>query len=66
MRRYRNAKDVFKEGPLWSLEEIPNEDEITITIDVEDELLGTDNGATVIEFDIQNNSSLREKRKKRP
>jgi RNA polymerase primary sigma factor len=66
VRRHRNAKDVFKKDPLWSLEEIPNEDGITIAIDVEveDELLSRYNVATVIEFDIQNSSPLVEEKRK--
>ncbi|MGE5446456.1 MAG: RNA polymerase sigma factor RpoD/SigA [Ignavibacteriales bacterium] len=63
MRRHRNAKDVFKKDPLWSPEEVPNEDQITIVIDAEDELLSTENEASVIEFDIQNNSSPLEARR---
>jgi RNA polymerase sigma factor (sigma-70 family) len=58
MRRHRNVRNV-KKDPLWSLEEIPDEDGITIAIDVEDEIPSTDNGMTVIE--VQNGSSLEEK-----
>ncbi|MBI2486581.1 MAG: sigma-70 family RNA polymerase sigma factor [Deltaproteobacteria bacterium] len=65
MRRSRSAKDVLKKDPIWSLEEIPNEDGMTIAIDVEDELLGMYNGATVIDSDIQNGSSLEEKGKEK-
>ena len=65
MRRHRNAKDVFKKDPLWSLEEIPNENKITITVDAEDALFSRYNEAPVIERDIQNSSSLEEKRKER-
>ena len=65
MRRHRNAIDVFKKDPPWNLGGIPNEDDITIAIDGEDKLHSTYNGATVSEFDIQNSSSLGEKRKEK-
>jgi RNA polymerase primary sigma factor len=65
MRRHRNAKDVFQNDRLWSLEEIPNEDGINTAIDAEDEFLSTYNGATVSEFDIQDSSSSEEKRKEK-
>jgi RNA polymerase sigma factor (sigma-70 family) len=65
MRRSRNAKDVLKKDPIWSLEEIPDEDGNTIGIDIEDEPLDTYDGPAVVESDIQNGSSLEEKRKEK-